>query len=140
MNDWLFVGAFWAVFFVFLLFTYARRTKTHSGVETDLKTLLEICRRRDRKQTFDEWASGAIELQAIDQVENGNLDFERVRRLREKYGDSWELFYRKAMVEKELPHEGYWTTLKKFDDKVARDNGEDIVPSVLDKVISNQAH
>ena len=140
MNEWVLVGVFWAVWLVYFLFSYYRGNKSHSEVRTDLETLLEICRRRDRKQSFDEWASGAIELMAIDQVENGNLDFELVTQLREKYGDSWELFYPKAMVEKELSHEGYWTTLKKFDDKVARDNGEDIVPSVLDKVISNQAH
>ena len=140
MNDWLIVGAFWAVFFVFMLFSYARRIRSHSEVGPSLvETHLETCRRRDRKQSFDEWASNAIELMAVDQVESGNLDFEMVTLLREKYGDSWELFYPKAMVEKELSHEGYWTALKKFDDKVARDNGEDIVPSVLDKIMSGQA-
>ncbi len=139
MNEWVFVGVFWAVWLVYYLFSYYRGNKSHSEVGTDVETLLEICRRRDRKQSFDEWASGAIELMAIDQVENGNLDFEIVTRLREKHGDSWELFYPKAMVKKELSHEGYWSALKKFDDKVATDNGEDILPSVLDKIISGQA-
>jgi len=37
--------------------------------------------------------------------------------------------YPKARVEQELlKEESYWTALKKFDDKVATDLGEDLTP------------
>lgn len=140
MDSFLVPGIVLVIYFFVLIFWRFLKPKrlpsvSRLGGASEVGTLLEICRRRDRSQSFDDWAGRAIELMAIDQVESGNPEAEVVEGLKEAWGDSWELFYPKAIVDRELSREGYWTALKKFDDKVAQDNGETIAPSVLDSIM-----
>lgn len=82
-----------------------------------------LCLKRDRSQSFDDWVDNAIQLMAIDEVERGETDEEIVRELKEKFGENnWEVFYPIERVKQELSvSESYWTGLRKFDEQVAKD-------------------
>jgi len=99
------------------------------GAKSSIDSMHEICLNRDRAQSFDDWVSIAIESMAIDEIEAENPNNELADELRERWGNNGEVMYPKARVEQELlKEESYWTALKKFDDKVAADLGEDLTP------------
>jgi hypothetical protein len=78
---------------------------------------------------------------AIDEMRDGQPDPVIYEKLKEERGDLWDLFYPLEKVRHELSKpESHWTALKKFDDKVAKDNGEVISPSLLDKVMLEEDH
>ena len=112
--------------------TLFRGTKTtNSPVRPDTKSTIDsmyqTCLNRDRTQSFDDWVSIAIETMAVDEIESENTNQELVDELKEKWGTNWEVMYPKARVKQELSkEESYWTALKKFDDKVAKDLREDL--------------
>ncbi len=96
---------------------------------SSIDSMYETCLNRDRTQSFEEWVGIAIETMAVDEIDSGNTNQELVDELKKKWGTTWELMYPKARVKEELSkEESYWTALKKFDDKVAADLGEDQAP------------
>jgi antitoxin component YwqK of YwqJK toxin-antitoxin module len=91
-----------------------------------IDSMYQTCLNRDRTQSFDDWVGIAIETMAVDEIESGNTNQELVDELKKNWGTTWELMYPKARVEQELSkEESYWTALKKFDDKAAKDLGEE---------------
>ena len=97
-----------------------------SDAKSTIDSMYETCLNRDRTQSFEDWVGIAIETMAVDEIESGNPNQELVDELKKQWGTTWELMYPKARVEQELSkEESYWTALKKFDDKVAKDLGEE---------------
>ena len=92
------------------------------AAEKSITDIYQMCINRDRKYSFDEWANLAIQSMAIDEIETGNLDQELANELKQKWGTSWEVMYPTARVEKELSDdEGYWSVVRKFDEKAEKD-------------------
>lgn len=118
------------------------KTKSSPKVYKDpVETMWTTCNERDRSQSFDDWVSDAIKLMAIDEMRDGKADPVIYAKLKEERGDLWDLFYPLEKVRHELSKpDSYWTGLKKFDDKVAKDNGEVISPSLLDKLMLQEGH
>jgi hypothetical protein len=107
--------------------TLFRGTKTTNSpdrpdTKPTIESMYQTCLNRDRAQNFDDWVGIAIETMAVDEIESGNTNQELADELRERWGTNWEVMYPKARVEQELSkEESYWTALKKFDDKAAKD-------------------
>lgn len=95
--------------------------------DSTIESMYQTCLNRDRTQSFGDWVGIAIETMAVDEIESENTNQELVDELKERWGTNWEVMYPKARVEQELSkEESYWTALKKFDDKVAKDLREDL--------------
>ena len=96
--------------------------KKSKKVDRQIDDMFQICMDRDRTQSFDDWVSLAIQNMAIDEIEKENTDQALVYKLKQRWGDDWEIMYPTARVKQELSeNESYWTLLRKFDERVKKD-------------------
>jgi len=120
---------------------YPSASSVHSNSDRSaglFQDVLSLVKTRDRAVSFDEWAGEKIELEAIGEISSGKWDKNLESELREKWSDNWELFYPKARVRQELSREGIWSLIKKFDDHIAEELGEEILPSRLDNTVDDE--
>ena len=122
LTEVLFLITFIIIYLVWY-FYQIKKAKDEVSPFPEIDAMYKSCKDRDRSQSFDDWVSQSIQLMAIDEIEPGKVDKELVDTLKEQYGENtWEWAYPPSRVKQELAvKESYWTALKKFDDKVAKE-------------------